>query len=96
MAFVTPENPESNMKEASVTNTALERWKKESAEWQAISEEMIARDTTGCVTAYQVSLEQRKRMLARGERPVAYEEIVTAYEEIVTEAESSADPEPLP
>lgn len=28
------------------------------------------------VSAWQVSLEQRKRMLARGERPMTYDEIL--------------------
>jgi len=46
----------------------LEVWKKQAAEWDAICKEM----TLGgghVVTPHQVTTEQRKRMLARGERP---------------------------
>jgi hypothetical protein len=46
----------------------IERWARECAEWHEIREELIAK--RGDVTAWQVSLEQRKRMLARGDRPM--------------------------
>lgn len=52
----------------------LARWRAAWDEWAAIRDEMIAA-VSGPVTAYQVSLEQRKRMLARGERPLSLEEI---------------------
>jgi hypothetical protein len=51
-------------------------WAAECREWQAIGNELAARAPDG-VSAYQVSLEQRKRMLARGERPMTYEEILS-------------------
>jgi hypothetical protein len=54
--------------------SALERYGDQQAEWQAIANEMIADGKTP--TAYQVSLEQRKRMLARGERPITADEII--------------------
>ena len=60
--------------------TAAERWAAQDTEWREIRDEMIAARPGQPVTAYQVSLEQRKRMLARGERPVTYEEIVAECE----------------
>ena len=60
--------------------TTLERWAAQDAEWRAIRDELIEQRPGQPVTAYQVSLEQRKRMLARGERPVTYEEILAEYE----------------
>jgi hypothetical protein len=59
-------------------------WKAECDEWQA-----IARETQGDVTtaqsrkyrtAHDVSFEQRKRMLARGQHPMTYEEIIAEAE----------------
>ena len=61
-------------------STALERWALQDAEWRTIRDDLIEARPGQPVTAYQVSLEQRKRMLARGERPVTYEEIVAEYE----------------
>ncbi len=69
--------------------TALERWARQDTEWRAIGDEMVAATAGGFVSAYQVSLEQRKRMLARGERPVTYEEIVAEHE-----ARKTAEPMP--
>ena len=46
----------------------LDLWKKQAAEWDAICKEMIERGRR-VVTPHQVTTEQRKRMLARGERP---------------------------
>ena len=66
------------------TVTALERWALQDAEWRAIRDDFIEARPSEPVTAYQVSLEQRKRMLARGERPVTYEEIVAEYEASAT------------
>jgi hypothetical protein len=46
-------------------------------EWQAIKGELIAAARSReIVTAFQVTLEQRKRMLARGERPVDVERMI--------------------
>ena len=59
----------------------MERWAKQDAEWRAIRDEMIAARPDDGVTAYQVSLEQRKRMLARGERPMTLEEILAEAQE---------------
>lgn len=47
----------------------LKLWAAECAEWQAIRDEMLDARPGG-VTAFQVSLEQRRRMLARGQRPL--------------------------
>ena len=44
------------------------RWLRECKEWQEIENELI--EAGKSPTAHQVSLEQRKRMLARGERPL--------------------------
>lgn len=53
-------------------------WKAECDEWEAIREELLAnrRYVGEGVSAWQVSLEQRKRMLSRGQRPMTYEEIL--------------------
>lgn len=78
--------PDDTPPEGVSTSTALERWALQDAEWRTIRDELIdARPGEG-VTAYQVSFEQRKRMLARGERPVTYEEIVAEYEAAATAA----------
>ena len=61
-------------------STALERWATQDAEWRTIRDELVTTARGRGVTAYQVSLEQRKRMLARGERPVMYEEIIAEAE----------------
>ena len=61
-------------------STALEHWATQDAEWRGICDELIKARPGEPVTAYQVSLEQRKRMLARGERPITYEEIIAEYE----------------
>ena len=63
------------------------RWARQDAEWRVIGNEMAAAANGGAVSAYQVSLEQRKRMLARGERPMTYEEILADLE-----AEAEAAP----
>jgi len=51
----------------------LARWKKEQEEWRAISEELAA--AQGEVTPYQVTIEQRKRALARGETLLTEEDL---------------------
>lgn len=57
-------------------------WATQCREWDAIKDEMVlawekkGRPYGGGPTAYQVTLEQKKRMLARGEKPMEYEEIL--------------------
>jgi hypothetical protein len=54
-------------------NTPAERWaqyERQDAEWRTVQGELIAARPGQIVTAHQVTTEQRKRMLARGERPV--------------------------
>ena len=63
--------------------TKLERYAKESEEWQAIKSEMIAASPNG-VTAYQVSLEQRKRAMARGEALLTPDELADISDGDVT------------
>lgn len=53
---------------AEPTPGELARWALQCREWDSIGAEMVASGKSP--SAYQVSLEQRKRMLARGERPV--------------------------
>lgn len=52
---------------------AMERWESQSREWLGIRDEMI--DAGRAPSAYQVTLEQRKRMLSRGDRPVTMAEL---------------------
>jgi hypothetical protein len=54
---------------------AVERWGREWTEWAAIRDELFD-SSDEPPTAYQVTLEQRKRMLARGERPMTEDEIL--------------------
>lgn len=62
--------------------TAYERYVAQEAEWKEICEELVGNaESNHPVTAYQVTLEQRKRMLARGERPMEYKEILAAIAE---------------
>jgi uncharacterized protein YbcV (DUF1398 family) len=65
--------------------TAYERYMAQDAEWKEICNELITAGEGKTVTAYQVTLEQRKRMLARGERAMTYPEILEA---IATETTS--------
>lgn len=58
------------------------RYVTQEAEWKQICEEMITgAEPNRPVTPYEVTLEQRKRMLARGERPMEYKEILAAIAE---------------
>ena len=61
-------------------STALDRWAVQDAEWHTIRDKLIAARPGVGVTAYEVSLEQRKRMLERGERPVTYAMILADHE----------------
>jgi len=54
---------------------AFERWAKQDAEWQEIARAMVAAAGGGPVTPHQITTEQRKRMLARGERPFELAEL---------------------
>ncbi len=56
----------------------LEKWKTQCAEWQAICDELLDKTNGGPVTAYQVSLEQRKRALAEGRKLVTYSDLENA------------------
>jgi hypothetical protein len=47
----------------------LEAWQRECAEWLAIRDELVGARAGKIVTAHQVTVEQRKRQLARGEPP---------------------------
>jgi hypothetical protein len=48
------------------------RYLKEANEWQQVAQEMLGRGSA--VTAFEVSEELRRRMAARGETPITYEE----------------------
>lgn len=54
-----------------------ERWAKQCEEWRAICDEKI--ELGERPTAYQITLEQRKRALARGERLVTYQDFLEAH-----------------
>lgn len=57
----------------------MKRYGEQCEEWRAIADELIARarnDGTTVVTAYEVTLEQRRRLFARGDRMVTYEELL--------------------
>jgi hypothetical protein len=60
--------------------TALERYKRQMDEWDAVGKEMMAARPGEPISCHQVTTEHRKRMLARGERLVSYEEIVAEHE----------------
>ena len=51
----------------------MDRYKKEAREWDQIAQEL---GRAGTVTAFDVSEEQRRRMAARGERPMTYDEVL--------------------
>lgn len=61
--------------------TLLARYAIQDAEWQKIRDELVTAAGKGIITAYQVTLTQKKRMLARGERLITYEELEKAHEE---------------
>jgi hypothetical protein len=56
-------------------------WDKESAEWLAIRNELVDQwrahgmRPSAAPTAAQITIEQRRRMLARGDRPMTLDEI---------------------
>ena len=51
----------------------LERWKKQCDEYDAIASEMVAAGLSP--SAYQVSLKQRERALARGEKLLTHADL---------------------
>ena len=53
-----------------MTKQTIMTWKAECEEWREINKEKEG------ATAFDVSLEQRKRMLAQGQRPATYDEII--------------------
>ncbi|HZU83826.1 MAG TPA: hypothetical protein VE987_12955 [Polyangiaceae bacterium] len=65
-------------------------YEREAAEWQAIASELARGGESP--TAYQVTLAQRKRMLARGDRPVDVERLLARADELALKggAESKA------
>ncbi len=54
---------------------AISSWAVECAEWQDLGDEMNKGGRFA--TAIEVTMEQRRRMASRGERPMTYEEIVS-------------------
>jgi hypothetical protein len=68
-------------------------WAAECAEWEAIKGELL--EERDSITAYDVSIEQRKRMWARGQRPMTYEEILAELREgDASHATTRPDPAP--
>jgi len=59
---------EPELKSCDLTEEQLQQWANECKEWDEIRDEMLKERES--VTAYQISLEMRKRMLARGQRPL--------------------------
>jgi|SRR5208337_3335105 len=57
-------------------------WSAQCAEWRAIAEELVSvwvkggQDPRYTVTPYRVTLKQKERMLARGQRPMTGHEII--------------------
>lgn len=54
-------------------------WAAQDREWHAISAELQGARPGEIVTAYQVTLEQKKRMLARGDHFMTYDEILEEW-----------------
>lgn len=48
----------------------IKRWSEQDAEWHKIALELMAKRPAQVVTAHQITTEQRKRMMVRGEIPV--------------------------
>jgi len=60
----------------------MKRYGEQAEEWQAIAKELVANCPTGdIVTAYKVTREQKKRLLARGDHMVTYEELESTWSE---------------
>ena len=51
----------------------LEKWKVQCAEWDAIGDELL--ETGKTVTAYDVTLEQKKRAAVQGRKLVTYADL---------------------
>ena len=64
------------------TGPMFEAYERQAAEWQKIGEELKAKCLPGeGVTAFRVTLELRKRLLARGEHFVTYDDLVREFGE---------------
>jgi hypothetical protein len=62
---------------------ALERYKAQGLEWEAIRTELLAAaGDHAIVTAQQVTVEQHKRFVSRGERPVTLEDLSQVTEHL--------------
>jgi hypothetical protein len=57
-----------------VTTAALKKYADECREWNEIAEELERAGRHP--SAFDISEEQRRRMLARDERPITYEELI--------------------
>jgi hypothetical protein len=51
----------------------LEKWRVQCAEWDAIGDELL--ETGKTVTAYEVTLEQKRRALVQGRTLVTYADL---------------------
>lgn len=67
--------PSGQQPPAGVNPAAFARYAAQCQEWQAIRDELITAAGGEPVTAYQVTLEQKKRLMARGDRMVTPEEL---------------------
>lgn len=62
-------------------------WAAQSKEWEDIKDEMVlkweqaGRPSGGAPTAYEITMEQKRRMNARGETPMGYEDILDEIRE---------------
>jgi len=64
------------------TGPMWDAYERQAKEWQAIRDELLAKAPPGeGVTAFRVTLEQRKRLLARGEHFVTYDDLVREFGE---------------
>lgn len=54
----------------------MSKYAEQCAEWQAIGAELIEQAGGGGVSAFQVTEEQRRRLYARDDRMMTYDEIV--------------------
>jgi hypothetical protein len=57
-----------------MSTAALKKYADECREWNEIAEELEKKGH--CPSAFDVSEEQRRRMFARDQRPVTYEELI--------------------
>ena len=77
------------------SEAALARYGEQEREWQRIRDELVAAAAAGGEpgpSAYQVSLEQRKRMLERGQRPITFEELCPPPQPDTVSPEAKTEP----